>query len=683
MLFRGIPILLLLIVVSTVHGFSQCSELGQRPQTAFPVCGSAVFKQESVPTCLNGNILVQGCTGDGALYSDLNPYWYKFTCFKAGTLVFSIAPNSIYDDYDWTIFDVTGRDVSVVYTTDPATMKAIFVAANWSARSGPPTNGVTGTSTNARNYSECASIPGVSDPEPLSRAPNLIEGHNYLLMISHFSGDGQSGYGLSFGGGTASITDTVPPKMQALNVNCSGTKIGIKLNKKMRCSSLQSNGGDFSISPANATVTNATAKACAVGFDMDSIVLTLSNPLPDGHYEVVAKNGSSDGNTLEDICLNQVPLGDTLPFEIAKPKPVKLDSIMPATCAADVLTLFVNRKVLCSSIAADGSDFSISGPVPVNIIRAYGDCDADGLSQVVHLKLNHPLYDSGSYSIKLTKVVIDECNLQTGQDTPLVVTVKDTVSAAFNAQLMLGCKLDSLVLSHDGAHGVTSWQWLFDDNALYTTKALTRRYASYGTRTVRLDVSNGFCTDTSAVQSFIMDNRLKAQFNLPTELCPQDKAIFTDSSIGSITSWAWAFGNGNTSNEQNPPGQLYPTVDHDKFFPVQLIVQNNLQCYDTAYTQLKVLYNCYIAVPTGFTPNGDGLNDYLYPMNAYKARNLEFKVYNRWGQQVFETRDWTRKWDGTINGNPQAPGVYAWYLSYTHADTGKQYFLKGTTVLIR
>lgn len=682
MFFRKIPILLLFIITFAMHGFCQCSEMGQTPQTAFPVCGSDVFKQEQVPTCINGNILVQGCTGDGALYQDLNPYWYKFTCFKAGTLVFSIAPNSTFDDYDWTIFDVTGRDVSIVYTTDPTTMKAIFVAANWSARSGPPTNGVTGTSLNARNYSECATITGQTDPEPLSRAPTLIQGHNYLLMISHFSGDGQSGYGLSFGGGTASITDTVQPKMLRAEVNCSGTKIGIKLNKKIRCSSLQTNGSDFSIFPASATVTGATAKACSVGFDMDSVVLTLSNPLPYGNYNVVAKNGN-DQNTLQDICLNTVTLGDTVPFKLMAPLPVTLDSIVPATCATDLLTLVFKRKVYCSSVAPDGSDFVINGPNPVSITKAYGDCDQDGLSQVIYLKLNHPLYLGGTYNVKLAKVVIDECNLQTQPGEPLVINVKDTVSAAFNAQLMLGCKLDSLVLSHDGAHAVDSWLWLFDDSTIYTTQAVTRRYADYGTRTVKLTVSNGFCSDTSATQTFVMDNELKARFTEPTELCPQDKAIFIDSSIGKIISYNWYFGNGNTSTDQNPPPQLYPTVDRDKLFSVRLIVQNNLPCYDTAYMQLKVLYNCYIAVPTAFTPNGDGLNDYLYPMNAWKARNLEFRVYNRWGQQVFETKDWMRRWDGTLNGNPQAPGVYAWYLTYTHVDTGKQYFLKGTTVLIR
>ena len=96
---------------------------------------------------------------------------------------------------------------------------------------------------------------------------------------------------------------------------------------------------------------------------------------------------------------------------------------------------------------------------------------------------------------------------------------------------------------------------------------------------------------------------------------------------------------------------------------------------------VKVYQQVYI--PNAFTPNGDNLNDFLYPVNAYKADNLEFSVYNRVGQRVFHSTDWTKKWDGTINGNPQDAGVYVWTLKYTNHDTGKKVFQKGSTVLIR
>lgn len=116
---------------------------------------------------------------------------------------------------------------------------------------------------------------------------------------------------------------------------------------------------------------------------------------------------------------------------------------------------------------------------------------------------------------------------------------------------------------------------------------------------------------------------------------------------------------------------------------VTLVIKNDHNCFDTAYKQLTVLSNCYIGVPTAFSPNNDGLNDYLYPMNAFKATGLLFRIFNRYGQLLFETKDFTVKWDGTYKGIPQATGTYVWTLQYTHVDTGQPFSSKGTSVLIR
>nr|MCU0396303.1 gliding motility-associated C-terminal domain-containing protein [Chitinophagaceae bacterium] len=64
-------------------------------------------------------------------------------------------------------------------------------------------------------------------------------------------------------------------------------------------------------------------------------------------------------------------------------------------------------------------------------------------------------------------------------------------------------------------------------------------------------------------------------------------------------------------------------------------------------------------------------------------RDLHFRVYNRYGQLLWETRDWTRKWDGRLNGRPLDTGTYVWMLEYTDGDSGKKVSQKGTTVLIR
>jgi gliding motility-associated-like protein len=188
------------------------------------------------------------------------------------------------------------------------------------------------------------------------------------------------------------------------------------------------------------------------------------------------------------------------------------------------------------------------------------------------------------------------------------------------------------------------------------------------------------CNAYGNVTIRLRDSILKAIISGPDITCPDDNVLFKDTSIGKIISWHWNFGNGNTSDLRNPPVQYYPP--NGSFFSVNLTITDTSGCEQTAKKIIKAVNNCFIAVPNAFTPNNDGLNDFLYPLNAYKATHLVFKVFDRWGRQVFETRDWTKKWDGSFKGEPQATGVYVWMLTYTDANQ-KQVFLKGTVALIR
>jgi gliding motility-associated-like protein len=128
--------------------------------------------------------------------------------------------------------------------------------------------------------------------------------------------------------------------------------------------------------------------------------------------------------------------------------------------------------------------------------------------------------------------------------------------------------------------------------------------------------------------------------------------------------------------------QYYVTGNDIGPYNIRLTVIDTAGCSASITNLLRIADNCYIAVPTAFTPNNDGLNDYLYPLNAYKATNLLFTVFNRAGQVVFQTRDWNIRWDGKIGGIEQAPGVYVWMLGYNDA-AHKRISLKGTTLLIR
>ena len=74
-----------------------------------------------------------------------------------------------------------------------------------------------------------------------------------------------------------------------------------------------------------------------------------------------------------------------------------------------------------------------------------------------------------------------------------------------------------------------------------------------------------------------------------------------------------------------------------------------------------------LAMPTAFTPNGDGLNDVLELKGRY-LQSFVFIIVDRNGQEVFRATDRTQTWDGTIRGHAPVNGAYVWRLDLTGED---------------
>lgn len=89
-----------------------------------------------------------------------------------------------------------------------------------------------------------------------------------------------------------------------------------------------------------------------------------------------------------------------------------------------------------------------------------------------------------------------------------------------------------------------------------------------------------------------------------------------------------------------------------------------------------------LLIPTAFSPNGDGENDVFHVLNRNLAQ-LDLQVFNRWGEKVYETTDWTVGWDGTYKGQKQDVGVYVWQCSYRIIGEANTKTAKGNVTLIR
>ena len=146
---------------------------------------------------------------------------------------------------------------------------------------------------------------------------------------------------------------------------------------------------------------------------------------------------------------------------------------------------------------------------------------------------------------------------------------------------------------------------------------------------------------------------------------------------------------GGTSYSWNPSTWLdNANIDNPIALPKDNIeyvvrVSNSIGCFSTDSIRVK-LYKIAadILVPSGFSPNGDGINDVFRPI-PIGIRSLDvFQVYNRWGQMLYSGTDAISGWDGTFLGKTQEAGTYVWFaegIDYKNTRIKR----KGYVVLVR
>ena len=202
------------------------------------------------------------------------------------------------------------------------------------------------------------------------------------------------------------------------------------------------------------------------------------------------------------------------------------------------------------------------------------------------------------------------------------------------------------------------------------------------TISVRITNSFGCFFDTT----LILPNypEIIASFNrtpeLPEGVCltfMDPKVGLSDQSIGGV-SGSWDLGEAMFTYD--PDGTVNYTYEEGGSYQIILSIKNDGPCFDTARDSICVIEEP-IFVPDIFSPNNDGQNDILY-VRGQQVDKLEFHVFDRWGQKMFMTRDFSLGWDGTFNGKQANAGVYVYYVSAL-LESGDIYELKGDVTLIR
>lgn len=144
---------------------------------------------------------------------------------------------------------------------------------------------------------------------------------------------------------------------------------------------------------------------------------------------------------------------------------------------------------------------------------------------------------------------------------------------------------------------------------------------------------------------------------LDSVLCPGECLRFRLDSLIDGAAYEWTFEGGTPSefDGQEPPPVCFQQAGT---FSARVNIKGCLAFADTA---LSIRYNS-LQIPNAFTPNDDQVNDRFRPIIRCPAVAYRFKVYNRWGQLMFETTDTEAGWDGAFKGEAQPSDVYVWTI---------------------
>ncbi|MES2836455.1 MAG: gliding motility-associated C-terminal domain-containing protein [Bacteroidota bacterium] len=137
-------------------------------------------------------------------------------------------------------------------------------------------------------------------------------------------------------------------------------------------------------------------------------------------------------------------------------------------------------------------------------------------------------------------------------------------------------------------------------------------------------------------------------------------ANFIDKTNNALA-WYWTFSSAinDTSTVQNPQ----KTFTSLGVFPITLVATAINGCKDTLVKEIETRQSP-IAVPEGFTPNGDGANDVLY-VKGGPFKELEFRIFNQWGNEIFFSTKQEIGWAGTYKDLMQPPGVFIFVVKAT------------------
>lgn len=336
----------------------------------------------------------------------------------------------------------------------------------------------------------------------------------------------------------------------------------------------------------------------------------------------------------------------------------------------------------CNSLQYQFDNTSFAPPIRpftnTSFVWNFGDGSPSviaGLNSVTH---TFPA--PGPYKVVLSLPDTAYCNAPDA-DTVLI-DIAANVKAQFTTPA-LGCVQYNAAFDNTTTGGQT-WLWEFGDGSTSTSFEPVHLYPLAGVYQVRLIASNpNTCNlvDTSAFFTITVLDAPTPDFTFsPVTPLANTPTTFSNLSSPDAIRFKWDFGDGDSlltvsrlavQHQYNATGT----------FNACLTAYNAAGCDSAICKPVKALIEPLLDVPNAFTPQSGDENSIIL-VRGFGIAKMQFIIWNRWGQKVFETNNRFQGWDGKVKGVVQPMDVYVYTLSVEFSD-GTKTTKKGDITLIR
>lgn len=273
-----------------------------------------------------------------------------------------------------------------------------------------------------------------------------------------------------------------------------------------------------------------------------------------------------------------------------------------------------------------------------------------------------------------TVAITDGCGFT--YDTTITYTITSpplTIDSILAVRACPGTPVTFKAVAH-GGYGQYYYKWSTGENS----QSITVQAAQTTTYTVTVtDECQMYKVSTPAK---LIIEIPKADFEIVNYPLTQGQTVVFKNTSQYGSFYEWDFGD---TLDPTPSTLINPTHTYEEpgGYVIRLIVTSDLGCADTVYKSIEVMPEFYIYVPNAFTPNGDRHNQY-FEVSTVNIIDFKIRIYNRWGENIFESSDKAFRWDGIYKGMMVTDDVYVWVIDYT-AITGFTERITGHITVIR